>query len=253
MNLVSILIPYYNGSNFIEKSLSSAVNQSYSNVEIIIINDCSSTTETKLLLKKIKKFKKKNIFYIENKTNMGVAYSLNKGIKKSKGEYISWLSHDDEYEKDKISNQILYATKKNIVYCNHKLIDHHGNFIKNINVDKFKLIRQDRWMLFDDRLNGCSLLIPKNILIKEGLFDEKLKHIQDYDMWYKLSKKYKFLNCKKYLVKSRIHKNQDSHKKSKEAFNEKKKFYTKQISLIAKKNFFIAFIIYTSNKIRGNI
>ena len=250
--MVNVIIVTYNQKDYVVEAMNSVLSQDYEKIKIIVSDDCSTDGTVDLIKEYSKKYPKKIIPLFSDR-NLGLTQNIDRATKHCEGKYISHLGGDDMMLKDKISNQMLYATEENIVYCNHKLIDHHGNFIKTINVDKFKFIRQDRWILFDDRLNGCNLLIPKKILIKEGLFNEKLKHIQDYDMWYKLSKKYKFLNTKNYFVKSRIHANQDSHKKSKEAFNEKKKFYTKQISLITKKNFFIALMIYASNKIRGNI
>lgn len=90
---VSIVIPVFNGSDYLDKAIQSALNQSYQNVEIIVVNDGSNdggkTAE-------IAKSYGDNIRYIE-KENGGVSSALNRGIEAMTGEYFSWLSHDDEY------------------------------------------------------------------------------------------------------------------------------------------------------------
>ena len=111
-NLVSIIIPVFKNSYFLNDSLSSAINQTYKNIEIIVVNDGSPEKER--IHKIVKKFKKKsNIRLINLRNNKGVGYALNMGIKNSKGTYISWLSHDDylhnaKNQKKKFVSQISY-------------------------------------------------------------------------------------------------------------------------------------------------
>ena len=99
---VSIIIPVYNGSNFIKQSIKSAINQTYKNIEIIVVNDGS--TDNGRTENIVKEFGDK-VRYICKK-NGGVASALNLGIKEATGEYISWLSHDDIYKPNKIEKQI---------------------------------------------------------------------------------------------------------------------------------------------------
>ena len=99
---VTILIPVYNGSNFIKQAIESAINQTYTNIEIIVIDDGS--TDKGKTEKAVKSFGKK-VKYIK-KENGGVASALNRGIKEATGEYISWLSHDDIYLPNKIEKEI---------------------------------------------------------------------------------------------------------------------------------------------------
>ena len=95
--LISVLIPVYNNIRYLNDSLDSLNKQTYKKLQIIVINDGSNN---KFGLKKIiKKFEKKfkNICFINLKKNRGVSSALNKGLKRAKGKYISWLSHDDYY------------------------------------------------------------------------------------------------------------------------------------------------------------
>ena len=104
---VSIIIPVYNGSNFLSEAINSALSQTYQNIEIIVINDgsCDNGATEKIALSYGDKIK-----YI-SKENGGVSSALNTGIKAASGEWISWLSHDDIYSPDKIEEQIKDALK----------------------------------------------------------------------------------------------------------------------------------------------
>ena len=97
--LVSIIIPVYNGSDFLKEAIESALSQSYKNIEVIVVNDGSSDDGK---TEKIALSFNKSIKYFK-KENGGVSSALNYGIRKMNGDFFSWLSHDDFYSKEKIS------------------------------------------------------------------------------------------------------------------------------------------------------
>ena len=100
--LVSIIIPAYNASNYLKEAIESALNQTYKNVEIIVVNDGSNDGgQTRAVAEE---YKEKIAYY--EKENGGSSSALNYGIKKMNGEWFSWLSHDDVYYPDKIQKQI---------------------------------------------------------------------------------------------------------------------------------------------------
>ncbi|MFZ2206612.1 MAG: glycosyltransferase [Microgenomates group bacterium] len=210
--LVSIVIPVYNGSNFVKDAINSALDQTYKNIEILVIND-GSTDNTEEI---VKSYGKKVRYF--KKENGGVASALNLGIKKSKGEYISWLSHDDMYSKVKIHLQIAELRKidkrlrrKTISYSNYLLVDKNANFLSHtgyhllhsaINLTRFP------YPLLNGLVNGCTLLIPKDVFTKHGMFDENLPNTQDYELWFKLFPKCTLIFCKEATVMSRKHNRQ---------------------------------------------
>ena len=111
---VSIIIPVYNGSNYLREAIDSALAQTYKNLEILVINDGSND---KGKTDKIAKSYGNKIRYFK-KENGGVATALNLGIKKMTGEYFSWLSHDDLYYPNKVKKQIRFLKTlddKNVV------------------------------------------------------------------------------------------------------------------------------------------
>lgn len=235
---VSIIIPLYNADDFLEGSFNSALNQSYPNIEIILVNDGSKQRAIFDKLKfKYKKFNK--IIFIDKKKNEGVSKALNAGIKKAKGEYISWLSHDDLYLKDKIKKQIklIKEIENSIICCN--FISRNQKNEKKITLfyHIYSLIFSYTFcLLFDDKLHGCSLLIKRKDIEKVGLFNSSLKHIQDYDLWLRLADSgLKIVNDHTYNLVSNHHLDQTSKKKYDEAFFERNSFYINYFKLNLKR------------------
>jgi len=209
---VSIIIPVYNGSNYLAEAIDSAIAQTYKNIEIIVINDGSNDNGK---TDKIAKSYGNKIKYY-HKENGGVATALNYGIEKMTGEYFSWLSHDDLYYPDKIEKQIYFLNNLDnrdeiIPYADYDLIDEKNKIIDTVFLDHDILESKPEYALLRGNINGLSLLISSKILKSEkSLFNQKLKCTQDYDLWLRLSKRYKFLHMKEVIVKTRVHKMQDS-------------------------------------------
>lgn len=206
--LVSIVIPVYNGENFLEEAIESALAQTYKNIEIIVVNDGSSDNTDAIC----KKYKDKIRYF--KKENGGVASALNLAIDKMQGEYFSWLSHDDLYFPQKIENQINFLSRqknKNIVlFCNYLLINENGRRLSEVIINhKNTLIPE--YCLLRGCVNGITMLIPKEAFDKCGKFNEKLRCTQDYDLWHKFLKKYQFVHMTDILAKTRIHSLQDTN------------------------------------------
>ena len=215
--LVSIVIPVYNGSNFVKEAIDSALAQTYNNVEILVVND-GSTDNTEEIVKTYGD--KLRYFY---KENGGVATALNLGIKEARGEYISWLSHDDLYYPDKVEKQIEFLkARKNknvVVFGSYSLLFSSTKKIvsKKISTRVRKNIRCLLGIDLENTLNGCTLLMPKKVIVNAGLFDIKLKYTQDYDLWFRLTKNVEFLYLDEYLLYSRQHDDQGGKKNPLEA------------------------------------
>ena len=210
--LVSIIIPVYNGSNYLAEAIDSALAQTYKNIEIIVINDGSKDNGA---TEKVALSYGEKIRYI-TKPNGGVSSALNIGIKEMKGEYFSWLSHDDLYKPEKIKHEVsLIKTKKDIVLCSGSLMDADGKPIKHYTktVDKTVNGRElFKLSLHGYALNGLGFLIPRVVFDTVGLFDEEMRYLQDLDMWLRMMwYDYTFVCCKDLLVVSRIHKEQTTN------------------------------------------
>jgi len=209
--LISIIIPVYNGGSYLQEAIDSALNQTYKNIEVIIINDGSTDagkTEDIAI-----KFGNK-ITYI-SKPNGGVASALNTGIKQAGGQYISWLSHDDVYHPTKLETQVKYLSdlddKNCVLYSNYDLIDENSKLITTTTHDHQMLVDKPLYAILRGCLHGCSMLISKQFFIAHGYFDETLKTTQDYDLWFKMAmNKVQFIHMPDVLIQSRWHDQQDS-------------------------------------------
>lgn len=220
--LVSIIIPVFNGSNYISTAIESALNQTYENIEIIVVDDGSN--DDGKTAKAVSKYENKVKYYY--KANGGVASALNFGIKKASGEYISWLSHDDVYNPQKIKKQITYLkyieNKNTIIFSNFELIDKDGKILSSTEFDKMYSINQLQNSIFPvlkGATNGCTMLISKQIFLDNDMFNEKLKTTNDYEMWFRLFEKYPIKFICDPLIKYRIHDMQDT-KTSDKYYNE---------------------------------
>lgn len=193
--LVSIIIPVYNGSNYLKEAIDCALSQSYGNIEVIVVNDGSNDSGT---TEKIAKSYGNTIRYYE-KENGGVSSALNYGIEKMNGEYFSWLSHDDKYLPDKIAAEIealrLCEDKRVVVICGSKQIDFESKELAPIRHNrkyewqKYAVGKTIPWykaladVIEHGSYSGCALLIPKEVFREVGLFDERLRYCQDLLMW----------------------------------------------------------------------
>lgn len=208
---VSIIIPVYNGENYLKEAIESALAQTYKNIEIIVVNDGSADNTEKIA----QSYGKKIRYY--KKENGGVSTALNLGLSKMKGEYFSWLSHDDLYEPEKIETQIKYLIdnkcigKNVIVYSNYIVIDENSTILYEKTLDTVELNKKPEYSLLRSAINGITLLIPKKAFDECGNFDVALRCTQDYDLWLKMMAKYKFIHIPYAIAKSRVHQGQDTN------------------------------------------
>ena len=210
--LVSIVIPVYNGANYLREAIDSALGQTYKNIEIIVINDGSDDGGA---TKKIALGYGDKIRYFE-KDNGGVATALNFGVKEMNGEYFSWLSHDDVYFPDKVKTQIDYLKsincKASILYSDFCFIDENSIFIRDYKIKHFQPQVFRLHFIREAFIHGCSLLVPSVCFKECGFFDTDLRTTQDYDLWFRFSEKFPFIHLPNILLKARLHSNQDTVK-----------------------------------------
>ena len=194
MALVSIIIPYFGKKSFIQKTLTSVLNQTFQDFEIILIYD----DENKDDLAYIKKILNENskVKIIDNKRNLGAGLSRNLGIKKSSGSIIAFLDADDYWVPERLEKQINFMMEKNykFTFCNYK--KKNGKEI-NVFSKKSKVSYKD--LLTDCEIGLSTVLLNKSI-IENDLFPP-LKTKEDYVAWLKVTKNNTFAhNFPEYLV-----------------------------------------------------
>jgi len=208
---VSIIIPVYNGADYMREAIDSALAQTYPNCEVIVINDGSNDDGRTDSI--AREYGNRIVYF--TKANGGVASALNLGIEMMTGEYFSWLSHDDIYHENKIEAQVKYLREHpetTITYCDFEIIDRMS---RRIRLRKLRSVPSDQFrysIVINSLVNGCTFLIPKSCFDQCGLFDESLKIVQDYDMWFRLASAYTIDHLPEVLVRSRYHINQGTRR-----------------------------------------
>ncbi len=183
-DLISIIIPFYNEEDYFDSCIQSVLNQTYKNIEIIIINDGSDTK----YLDKLEFYKNLNsnkIKIIHNKDNKGVSYARNIGIDSARGNYIAFIDSDDEWLPGKIEHQLNIMKKKrlNFLHGSYKIIN-EGEII----IGYFKARDENYKSLIDSCDIGLSTVIMTSDLCKNYKF-ENITTKEDYVQWLKIQKK----------------------------------------------------------------
>lgn len=210
--LVSIIIPVYNAAPFLKDSLESVINQTYSNIEIICIDDGSEDNSLEIL-----KFFSDKITIISQE-NQGLASALNVGIKKMKGKWFKWFSPDDVMFHNTIEILVNEAEKfsNTIIYSDWDIIDEKSNLLRSFQESNYNELTNFEYnvRLLDRQLiNVNTTLIPSSLLEKCSIRDLDDPVAIDYDLFLNAALLFdiKFRLIQKSLIKYRIHTKQLSH------------------------------------------
>ena len=211
--LVSVIIPVYNASPFLKDSIESVIAQTYSNIEIICINDGSTDNSLEIL----KSFSDK--ITIISQENQGLASALNVGIKKMKGKWFKWFSPDDVMFSNAIETLVNTGKKfsNTIIYSDWELIDEKNNQLRSFKESNYnELSNFDYNIRLLDRqlINVNTTLIPSSLFKKCNIryLDDPVAIDYDFFLNAALLFNIKFHLVQKPLVKYRIHTKQLSHK-----------------------------------------
>lgn len=178
---ISVIIPTYNRAKLIKKSINSILNQTYDNIEVIVVDDCSTDNTEEV----IKKIKDDRIRYIKLKKNSGACAARNAGIKVATGKYINFNDSDDEYLPTKIETQYNNLIKNNsdMDFCRIMIHINNNEFPIPSEQNRKKILKKE---YIDELINGNYISTPtmliKSKIIKKVLFDEQLPRFQDYDL-----------------------------------------------------------------------
>ena len=193
---VSVIIPMYNSEKYINDCLNSVVNQTYSNLEIIVIDDCSTDSSLNLV-SNIKDSRIKIVKFAENK---GVSSARNKGIELAKGDYICFIDSDDIWVKDKIEKQLEFIVKNDyaFIYSNYAFFDNKKLASKKLSSLNFKNELKTTSVLtemtYEDAIKNTAIFVSTVMLDvkkikKEDMYMPNLKIGQDSVAWWHILKK----------------------------------------------------------------
>lgn len=234
--LVSVVICEHNTPQvFFEEAIRSVLEQTYKNFEIIVIDDCSDSSNCTLPI-----LSDQRIRIYKNNTNLGLAASRNKGISLSGGKYIAIMDTDDICSPDRLERQVDYMEKHLNVVCSGSYVRLFGQ--RNCK-QRYQIRNTDYYrccLLFGNSptLTNPSVMIRRE-LFSNGVvvYDESLKTAEDYDMWTQLSKCGDIRIIKKVLLKYRIREGQMSQVFRSDKMNEYNwKITKKQLLSLGYKN-----------------
>lgn len=203
--LVSVVIPAYNHEHYITKTFGSLINQTYENMELIVIDDGSSDNTLLVIQdyerKLVDRFSK---VIVKSQKNQGICKTLNNGIQLSEGEYIFICPSDDVFSENFVCKQVCYLEENKDYSCsytdginlNSSELDIHDYSKGNVFSELFTFKSGDlRWFMLDNYLNlpTPSFIYRASIFEEIGLFDETLK-FEDVDMFLRISK-YNKMGC----------------------------------------------------------
>lgn len=178
--VVSVIIPVYNCENFIAETIESALAQTYQDIEIILVDDCSKDKSAEII-KRYKNLHPNKIVYYRQDKNMGAAVARNKALDLAKGRYVAFLDSDDLWYPQKIEKQITLMNKSNIAFCYsaYEMIGDDGKMINS----KIKILEKAE---YKHLLKRTIISTPTVILDRHIIGDLKMplrRTGQDYAYW----------------------------------------------------------------------
>ena len=167
---VSVIIPCYKDAATLKGAINSVLNQTYKNIEIVVVNDASPETDA---IERVIEFYS-SIIYVKNEINLGLAATRNVGMRKAKGEFIAFLDADDEYHPRKIELQIRYVGEKIAIACNVESFSEHRPTLFNLKApcdEDIQVVDSFSKMTLLNYLTGASILINRDLLLQFAGYD----------------------------------------------------------------------------------
>ena len=202
--MISIILLTYNGSKFISKAVESVLSQSFSDFELLVIDDGSIDNTADI----VQEFANKDsrMIYLKNEKNLGIQKSLNRGLKEAKGEYIARIDDDDIWidpEKLRKQAEFLNANSDYVLVGTGVIMQNEAGLelFRFLNPESDKDIREK--LLIKNCFIHSSVVFRKDVAFKFGGYSEKqeVRHVEDYDLWLKLGTIGKLANLPNYSVR----------------------------------------------------
>ncbi|BDA72727.1 probable glycosyl transferase [Rivularia sp. IAM M-261] len=203
MTKVSVIIPAYNAMRYLPQTLDSVLQQTFTDYEVIIVNDGSSDS----IMEWAPQSKDSRIRLI-TQSNQGVSAARNTGFVNSQGEYIAFLDADDLWVPEYLEKQVEYLDKYvnvGVVYTWTKLIDELGNSINRIFASHASGMIWKELLTKDVISTGSSAMVRRQCIENVGAFDAQLAYAEDLDFWLRITQQYEFGVIKEPLVYYRQH------------------------------------------------
>ena len=238
--LVSVIMSVYNGELFLQKAVDSILNQTYSSIQFIIVDD-DSNEATKNILHSIQD---NRVEIIYNKSNLGLTANLNKSLLQCKGNYIARMDADDISLPDRILKQVLFLEQNQTIAGTAGWIDLINEDDKNIgnwaDDRNYNTARELKTILPKKNVIAHPTIMLRSGIMQKYKYNEAQKHSQDWDLWLRLfADDLVIEKMKEVVLLYRVHSNSITHEnKNKGSFKKKNETYFCYIQNIKKWNNF---------------
>lgn len=206
--IISIVLPTYNGDEYLDETIKSIKNQTFKDWELILVDDCSTDSTSAICARYERVNERIRVF--RNEKNSKTPASLNRGFREAKGKYLTWMTDDNLYYPAALEKMLQYLNEHEecqFVYANMDTIDEGGNIVGSFRQDNFTR------MYYNDIVGGCFLYTRK-CYEEIGDYSDEFFPIEDYEYFLRVLEKYGefgYLNEK--LFAFRVYKNAQSYQK----------------------------------------
>lgn len=220
--IVSVVMPVYNGSKYLREAIDSILNQTFTNFELIIVNDGSTDNSEDIILS----YEDQRIRYLKNEQNCGICITLNKGLDNAHGKFIARMDCDDISMPERFAKQVNYlerhqdigALGTDMITFGEGCTERYFDFVHNHYECKAGL-------LFATCFAHPSVMLRASVINTHALrYDDEYRGLEDYELWYRLSEYTGMANLPKALIRYRLHKAQLTQNVTKRVSDKEKTF-----------------------------
>ena len=213
--LISIVLPVYNGEKYLKESIDSILAQTYQNWELIILDDCSTDSSAKIAKEYVNRDSR--IRYYKNEKNLKLPRNLNKGFGLANGNYLTWTSDDNRYKStalEKMYKALNNSPNAQFVFASCRIINGEGKEVEYIMVDENK-----KKQLIGNNIVGACFMYTRKAYEEVGEYDSDFTLVEDYDYWQRIYAKYGAVVISEILYDYRWHDGALTSTMKKETFN----------------------------------
>ncbi|MBQ4600635.1 MAG: glycosyltransferase [Oscillospiraceae bacterium] len=202
MPKVSVILPAYNAEKYIKEAMDSILSQTFADFELIVLNDCSQDSTEELILS----YEDPRVVYVKNEENLGVARTLNRGLALAKGEYIARMDADDISLRSRFEKQAAYLdTHSNVAVLgsNVELFDENGTIQTGWSSTDPRQLKLD--LFFACPFAHPGVMMRTAVIRELGGYDPEYEGLEDYELWYRVSRKANISTLADVLLRYRLH------------------------------------------------
>lgn len=205
---VSVVMPAYNAEKYLREAIESVLSQTFTDFEFIIINDGSTDNTKDIILS----YEDLRIVYLENERNSGICVTLNKGLDVARGKYIARMDSDDISLPERLAKQVEYMESHLEIGALGTDFEVFGEDIKSYVFTQLHTPEECKaGLLFNSCFAHPSVMIRRSVLDINGLrYKDEYRGLEDYELWWQISKYSKLNNLSTPLLKYRHHKGQET-------------------------------------------